>query len=95
MNNEVTNKALDLKREIYKDSLVKEYLESKAIIEKIPWFCKVKSENTSKCNIYVKANNVYKKMQQEGFTDPAFENFLTLREELMKYLEEIKEYLDL
>jgi len=95
MNNEILNKAIDLKTCIYENPIIKEYLDLKEIAFKEDWLKKIKESNLGKCNLFVKANIAYEKMKKNGFIDPIFENLIILRKEVISFLEEIKIELDL
>lgn len=94
---------LDVKEELYKDPLIQEYFRLKSIIEndknltlldkEVREHQKKMCENMSNEEIYLKEKALYEKKNEELLSNPIYQNYQSVKEEVVSLLNQIKESL--
>lgn len=92
---------LDIKKELYDDSTIKEFLRLKALIEKDEELLKLNKEmkahqrkmceNLNNDEIYLKEKDSYESLKAKLDSNPLIINYSVLKEEVIRILSEVKD----
>ncbi|MBR2507889.1 MAG: YlbF family regulator [Bacilli bacterium] len=93
MNNQLNEKVLDLKTQLYEEEVVKEYLRLKKIFYENEELSLMRKEIATLYSL--KKYEEHKKLKEEYENIPLVKNFYTLKEELYDLFKEIINLLDI
>lgn len=99
--NDINELVLDIKKELYDNPSIKEYLRLKTLIEndkdliklnkELKSHQRIMCENINNDEIYLKEKEIYESLKAKMDANPLLVNFNALREEVSQILNEIKD----